>query len=69
MFLFEIITNSLGESYVRSYAWAASEDHAKRMFAEKHPTLVVMRVVKCFGNDSDPFVSTPSDCGFELEAK
>lgn len=62
--LFEIETPSCGESYVRSYCWAASEEAARAMFAAEHPTHQIERVVMLFQADAAPFCTWPSDSGF-----
>ena len=65
--LFEINTNSLGESYVRAYVWAENEDLAVLMFRRKHPELQFVSLRALFAADSPTFITNASDSGFELE--
>lgn len=63
--LFEIVTDHIGESYVRSYAWADSPEDAERLFRESFPALEVMRVNPLFWQHAGTFVTNPSDTGWE----
>lgn len=63
--LFEIVTDHIGESYVRSYAWADNAADAERLFRESFPAIEVMRVNPLFWQHAGTFVTTPSDSGWE----
>ena len=64
--LFEIVTDHIGESYVRSYAWADSPEDAERLFRESFPALEVMRVEPLFWQHAGTFVTNPSDSGWQV---
>lgn len=67
MNLYEVATTRLGESYVRSYVWAAAREDAAEMFKAKYPEFEILGVPRClFESDCEPFVSVPSDTGFEM---
>lgn len=65
MFLWEIVTNAYGESYVRCYCQAASQERAKELFSKAHPgkTLVEARAVADFWS-TEEVVTELSDSGF-----
>ena len=63
--LFEIVTDHIGESYVRSYAWADNATDAERLFRESFPGVEVMRVNPLFWQHAGSFVTNPSDNGWE----
>lgn len=62
-----VITNGMyGESYVRCYAWAESEDHARQMYEAKHPGERIGDCDELFRFDDAAFITEMSDCGFEF---
>ncbi len=68
--LFEIITGHIGESYVRSYAWAHCEEDAREMFAKirnQDGKYTVVKVRKLFDDDGDEFITNASDDGFDAD--
>jgi hypothetical protein len=60
MKLYEILTGAIGESYERAYAWAESEDHAKRLFRERH-NRGIARINLLMDSRAAPFC-TALDC-------
>ena len=64
MFLFEIPTTSLGESYVRSYAWCDSEDEARKLFAASSVGHEISAVRKLLCSTDPPFITKANDHGF-----
>lgn len=79
MNLYEVTNGYIGESYVRVYAWAASEMQAEEMARaifkadeeKKHnPRPHVweqLHVELLFSGDADAFVTNPSDAGWETD--
>ena len=65
--LYEIVTTALGESYVRSYAWCRSEAEAREMFAALASGYEIHSVHEHFSVHSRPFITKPSDSGFDEE--
>ena len=64
MKLFEIVTTSLGESYVRSYSWAESEADARAAFARLGSGYEIAEVGEVLTAESGECVFLPSDSGF-----
>lgn len=64
MKLFEIITNFMGESYVRSYVWCETESQASEMFLSQNKQYTIKEIVLLFDSSSAPFVTDPDDSGF-----
>jgi hypothetical protein len=64
MKLFEIITTSTGESFVRSYAWCESVDAAKALFVHLGSKYEIADVAELLDFRDAPRISDPSDCGF-----
>jgi len=64
MFLFEILTASLGESYVRSYAWCESEEEARSMFEHRNAGHTITAIRNLFSSTDPPFITKPNDHGF-----
>ena len=66
--LFEIVTSHIGESYVRSYAWCHDETEARAMFkaADLNEKYQIKSIRCLFSGQADPFVTVPSDDGFEM---
>lgn len=67
--LFEITTHSVGESYVRSYAWCSNEKQALREFRERFPNHEVLQCSILFSSQDDEFITEPSDSGFTIKRK
>ena len=65
MTLYEITTGSVGMSYVRAYAWAATEEEVRRLFAEKNPGQRIADVERLFDADAPPFCTVVSSDGWE----
>ena len=64
MKLYEIITDSIGESYVRSYAWCETEEQAEQMFLRNHKHDTIKSIVLLFDSEIPAFVTDPDDSGF-----
>lgn len=64
MKLFEILTTSVGESYVRSYAWCETAQQAVEMFDAAKTGYQIAEVTELFDALRGPFISRPSDSGF-----
>jgi len=76
MNLYEIITGGWGESYLRAYAWAESEEQALKMgekaygmsfktpFDDKR---LIVKIRLLFSADAEPFCTPFSDTGFDDE--
>jgi len=74
MSLYEILTGGYGESYVRCYAWAASEDEARDLFRKQYAGLSDYQRSGCksepakitclFSATDTAFITPPSDSGF-----
>ncbi len=64
MKLFEIITGAIGESYVRAYAWAESEERACSLFEELHPKKPVKRIRPLFSATEPEFCTLANDHGW-----
>lgn len=68
--LFEITNGAIGESYVRVYAWADSEDRALELAHEQFllagKSFVNLHAVRLFAEGMDEFCTAPSDCGWHL---
>jgi hypothetical protein len=62
--LFEVRTDKNGYSYERAYVWADSEEHARKLFAEKHGQELAVKVIPLFAAYEDPFCTALSDEGF-----
>jgi hypothetical protein len=63
--LYEIVTSHVGESYVRAYCWADSENEARLMFVAKNdPKYTIKYVARLFDADSLAFCTHASDEGF-----
>ena len=73
MNLYEITTGGWGESYLRAYAWATSEEQAIKMgeseygmsffsFFDDKRLLIKIRLL--FSADAEPFCTPFSDTGF-----
>lgn len=67
MGLYEITTGQVGESYVRSYSWAADSAEARRLFAEQNPGHVIRRVTLLLDQRDAPFCTKASDHGWERD--
>lgn len=69
MFLYEMTTNSVGESAVRAYAWARSEQEARALFVAENlwETLVGVRVL--FDLSAPPFCTAANDSGWDNETR
>jgi hypothetical protein len=68
MILFEIVTDRVGESYVRAYAWAESKERAIELF-ESVPSPYVytaVEIIELFNSEDAPFITEISDRGFGL---
>lgn len=74
--LFEATNGYTGQSYMRCYVWADSEEIALEMATSEFKLGVAaygddvfrnVRITKLFSSDSDSFVTKPSDDGFDLE--
>ena len=66
MFLYEITTNVIGESYERCYIWAPTESKAIEMFKERHPDIKI-RARRCILSSKEaPFMTELSDTGWEI---
>lgn len=65
--LYEIVTSSIGESYVRSYAWAASEEQARELFVSLNPKYEARHVRRLFGAGDPPFATAATDHGWPDE--
>lgn len=73
MTFFEITNNYVGVTYVRVYAWAETEaqalDMARQRFRTDHasPGYSKNLTIKALFNADDlPFVTSPSDTGWEI---
>ena len=72
MKLFEITNGWTGESYIRVYVWAGSEHQAVSMantrlgYAYRDSDL---QVTELFDASAGPFVTAPSDCGWEVDCE
>jgi hypothetical protein len=68
MKLFELQTGGIGESYVRSYAWAGDVGDAVRMFREKVANTkyatAELRIRELFDATAAPFCTEPDDAGW-----
>ena len=74
MNLYEITTGGWGESYLRAYAWAKSEEQALKMseyiygmsfsssFDDKR---LIVKIRLLFSEDDKPFCTPFSDTGFD----
>ena len=69
MKLFEIVTTLVGESYVRSYAWAESVEDAERMFRDSDDFAPGFTIVECLSGDEPPFITALSDDGSALHRR
>lgn len=67
--LFEITTHSVGESYVRSYAWCSDEKQALQEFRQRFQDHSVMQVSELFASQDGEFITEPSDSGFEIKRR
>lgn len=77
MHFYEISNGWTGESYVRVYAWAESEEQALNMAKEKLKAAAGkaydesyyerLNIQHWFSADAAPFCSEVSDEGFEME--
>jgi hypothetical protein len=65
MRLFEIVTTSLGESFVRSYAWCRSVGEAEKMFSDLNSGYEIAEVRECFKSSDTAFITNPNDNGFD----
>lgn len=68
MFLWQIETTMMGESYIRAYAWAGSQEEAIQLFKEKNPEYAdkIQTVRNLFHKDATAFCSVASDSGFDF---
>lgn len=65
MTLYEIVTFSVGESYVRAYAWAESEEQARQLFAARNPMHSIRQVRRLLDLESLPYCTAACDDGWE----
>jgi hypothetical protein len=65
MTLFQIETGAVGESYVRAYAWAASDGEALILFERRNPGLSVLKITPLMEHTDFSFCTEASDCGWE----
>lgn len=69
MNLYEITTGFEGDAYERCYAWATSEEEAKRLFhtanPNRNPPRKIDTLTLLFSADSGPFVTDLSTSGWE----
>ncbi|RIK41617.1 MAG: hypothetical protein DCC55_11410 [Chloroflexi bacterium] len=73
MGLYEITNGYVGESYLRVYAWAESEEQALEMARQRlqvedgYPAQYAenLRIELLFDAQEPPFVTDPSSTGFE----
>ena len=64
MFLFEIVTDSYGESFVRVYVWAESQERAKIIFRETFPQCALKHIEQLLESDDAEFITKLDDSGF-----
>ncbi len=76
MTLFEITNDYVGMTYVRVYAWAETEaqalDMAQQAFRTQHLSPGYSRnltIKALFNADDLPFVTSPSDTGWEISTE
>lgn len=71
MNLYEIQTGWYGESYVRAYAWAESEEQARELFEAKHRGTKyeksIDRIVLLMKSEAKPFCTQANDCGWDAD--
>lgn len=67
MYLFEIRTGYIGESYVRAYAWAESPEQAKELFYKRNPDVSVgsLIVETLMDDGAETFCTKACDHGWE----
>lgn len=69
MALYEAVNGYLGESYVRVYVWAASEDEARRLANaafEAAGMSLTTHIRFLFASKSVSFATTPDDSGWPV---
>lgn len=66
MYLFEILTFVIGESYVRAYAWAGSPEQARDLFEKRNPEYSgkIKRIETLMDDGAEPFCTKASDEGW-----
>jgi hypothetical protein len=67
--LYEFLNGHIGESYVRCYVWADSEEEARTLalqsfWSEKGTGGSIVRMRKLFDADAPSFATQQSDTGF-----
>jgi len=76
MNLYEITTGGWGESYLRAYAWAASEEQTLKMGEKEYgmsfdtpfsDRRLLIKIRLLFSDDAEPFCTPFSDTGFDDE--
>lgn len=82
MQLYEVTNGWFGESYVRVYVWAENDNQAKNMARASFERAALselpmldnrtsyfsdLTVKRLFGSLDTPFVTAPSDAGFNFE--
>jgi hypothetical protein len=67
MYLFEIQTGWIGESYERCYVWAESTDQARHVFNLSYGPAREAKKIDClFHKDDPPFITRLSGSGFTV---
>ncbi|MBI4738995.1 hypothetical protein HY772_05555 [Candidatus Woesearchaeota archaeon] len=66
MNLYEIRNGSVGESYVRVYCWAKSEEQALELGRKKFVGSSELDIKLLFSESDDEFCTEPSDSGFDV---
>lgn len=66
MYLYELKTGFIGESYERCYAWAKDAAEAKSLFSARYPEKPVPSVEPLFSSDCGPFLTELSDDGWDV---
>jgi len=64
MFLFEIVTDSYGESFVRVYVWAESQKRAETIFRETFPQCALKHIQQLLSSGDAEFITKLDDSGF-----
>ena len=70
-YLFEITTGEVGESYIRAYVWAESQDHAVQLVKQANGGVLseACMIRYLFAESTLCFATKLSDSGFEMEEK
>ena len=64
MFLFEIVTDSYGESFLRVYVWAESQKRAETIFRETFPQCALKHIEQLLSSGDAEFITKLDDSGF-----